>query len=160
LFNLRLSCKRIFKTKILLPLAGSEFGMSVTELMVGICIVAILAAAGIPFYINYFQQAGIVSSIIPRLHLIEANICYYYVLNSRLPGQTDIGGILADIDTKNLDIDLASGTVTLIITENDKQSKLHILDGKILVASPVVTKDRVVAWHLSGELADRLKITY
>lgn len=77
-----------------------------------------------------------------------------------MPGQTDIGEILADIDTGNLDTDLASGTVTITIKENNKQLKLHILGDKILEASPVVAKGRVIALHLSRGLADRLKIIY
>jgi len=64
------------------------------------------------------------------------------------------------MDMANLEIVLAYGSVTMIIKANDKKSRLDILDGKILVASPVLTKDRIITWHLSGELADRLKTTH
>ncbi len=134
--------------------------MSVTELMVAICIVAVLATVAIPSYISYVQQARVVSLIIPRLHLIETSISHFYSLNNRLPVSSDVADILANIDAENLDIVLASGTVVMTIRAEDKKSKLHILDGKILVASPVLTKDKIVAWHLAGELADRLKINY
>ena len=48
----------------------------------------------------------------------------------------------------------------MTINAKDKGSKLHILNGNILAASPVITKDKIVSWHLDGELADRLKINY
>ena len=58
-------------------MSGNQLGMSVTELMVAVCIIAILAAVAIPFYINYVQQSRVVSIIIPRLHLIETNISFF-----------------------------------------------------------------------------------
>lgn len=134
--------------------------MSVTELMVAICIIAILAAVAIPSYISYVQQARVVSLIIPRLHLIETNIGLFYSMYHKLPGSADVAEILTDIDADNLDIALTNGTVAMTIKALEKGSKLQILNGKILVASPVLTKDRIVAWHLDGELADRLKINY
>ena len=134
--------------------------MSVTELMVGICITAILAAVAIPFYINYVQQSRVVSLIIPRLYLIETNISIYYSVNHTLPDSADVSEILSQISTDNLDIALASGTITLTVRAEHIGSKLYILDGKVLVASPVITKDKIVGWHLDGELADRLKINY
>ena len=39
-------------------------------------------------------------------------------------------------------------------------SKLHLLDGKMLIASPVISKSTISSWHLNGELADRLMIRY
>jgi hypothetical protein len=48
----------------------------------------------------------------------------------------------------------------MTIHVSDNSSKLHILDNKILIASPVVTKYKIVSWHLSGELADRLGISH
>ena len=141
-------------------LAGNHHGMSVTELMVSICIVAILAAVAIPSYISYTQQARVVSLIIPRLHLVETNISYFYSLHDKLPGSDDVDEILTNINAENLDITLTNGTIKLTITARTKESKLHILDGKVLIASPVITKNKIVAWHLAGELADRLKINY
>jgi hypothetical protein len=46
------------------------------------------------------------------------------------------------------------------INAPDRSSKLKILHGKVLVASPVISKYKIVSWHLAGELADRLKINY
>ena len=134
--------------------------MTVTELSVAICIVAILAAVAIPSYISYVQQARVISLIIPRLHLVETNIDLYFSINKELPGSSDIAEILTNIDAENLDIALTNGTVTMTIEAKGKGSKLHILDGKVLVASPVFTKDKIIGWHLTGELADRLKINY
>ncbi|KPK33532.1 MAG: hypothetical protein AMK70_09385 [Nitrospira bacterium SG8_35_1] len=148
------------ESKNLFSLSGNNHGMSVTELMVAICIVAIVAAAAIPSYISYVQQARVVSLIIPRLHLIETNISYFYSLHDKLPGSSDIAEILKDIDAEDLDIALTNGTVALTIKAGKKSSKLHILDGKILVASPIITEEKIVGWHLAGELADRLGINY
>jgi prepilin-type N-terminal cleavage/methylation domain-containing protein len=141
------------------PLPDNQLGMSVTELMVAICIIAILAAVAIPSYISYIQQARVVSLIIPRLHLIETNISHFYSMNNKLPGSFDIKEILKDIDSENLGIVLTNGTIAMTIKAG-KGSKLSILDGNTLVASPVLTKDKIVSWHLTGELADRLKINY
>ncbi|TFG88704.1 MAG: hypothetical protein E4H16_04655 [Candidatus Atribacteria bacterium] len=134
--------------------------MSVTELMVAICISAILAAVAIPSYITYVQQTMVVSLIMPRLYLIETNISLFYFNNNKLPGSPEVEEILMDIDAENLDIALANGSIAMTIKAKESGSKLHILDGKMLVASPVLTKDRIIGWHLAGELADRLKINY
>jgi type IV pilus assembly protein PilA len=134
--------------------------MSVTELMVAVCIIAILAAVAIPSYITYVQQARVVSLIIPRLHTIETNIGLFFSLNEKLPSSSDLDEIIKDVNTENLDVALASGTI--IITFNAPQwgHKLHILNDKVLIASPVISKSKITAWHLDGELADRLKINY
>lgn len=134
--------------------------MSVTELMVAVCIIAILAAVAIPSYINYVQQARVVSVIIPRLHAIETNIALFFSVYEKLPGSTDTAEILEGLDSENIDIALLSGTVTLTINAPDRVNKLHILDGKVLLAAPVISKNKIVAWHLAGELADRLRINY
>ena len=146
-------------SKSFFSLSGNQSGMSVTELMVALCIVAIIIRA-IPSYISYVQQARVVSLIMPRLHLIESNISYFYSMQKKLPGGSDVAEILTNIDTENLDIALTNGTIAMTIRAAAKGAKLHILDGKMLVASPVVTQDKIVGWHLTGELADRLKINY
>ena len=148
------------KQKRIFHLSGNQHGMSVTELMVAICILGILAAVAIPSYISYVQQSRVVSLIIPRLHLIESNIGLFYSMNHRLPGNIHIVDILKDIDTEHCEITLANGSIVMKIKAADRSSKLHILDGKILLASPVITKHKIVSWHLTGELADRLKISY
>ena len=134
--------------------------MSGTELMVGLCIVAILAAVAIPSYICYVQQARVVSIIIPRLHLIETSISLFYSMYERLPGDDDAGYIMQEIEMQYCNIHLANGTITMTINAPDTRAKLHILDGDVLVASPVITRAKIVSWHLSGELADRLKISH
>ena len=92
-------------------LSGSQLGMSVTELMVAVCITAILAAVAIPSYINYVQQSRVVAIIIPRLHLIEANISFFYSINNRLPGKANIANILQDIDMEYCGIGLTNGSI-------------------------------------------------
>ena len=152
--------KRELKQKRIFYLSGNQLGMSVTELMVALCIIAILAAVAIPFYINYVQQSRVISIVIPRLHLIETNISFFYSINNSLPGNTDIADILQGIDTEYCEISLTNGSIAMTIHVSDNSSKLHILDNKVLIASPVVTKYKIVSWHLSGELADRLGINH
>ena len=141
-------------------LSGNQHGMTVTELMVAVCILGILAAVAIPSYINYVQQSRVISLIIPRLHLIETNISLFYSMNNRLPGNADAVELLKDIDTEYCEIAISSGSIAMKINAPDSSSKLHILHEKVLLASPVITKYKIVTWHLSGELADRLKINY
>lgn len=152
---------------LLVPQACSVFrplrnrqGMSVTELMVSICIVGILAAVAIPGYITYVQQARVVKLVLPRLHLLEANICLFYSTKAILPSSLDLDEVLENVDTDNLDVVIANGTISLTINAPESASKLHILDGNMLLASPVVERDKITSWHLDGELADRLKIDY
>ena len=134
--------------------------MSVTELMVAICIIAILAAVAIPSYITYVQQARVISLVIPRLHAIETNIGLFYSVNEKLPHSSDTDEIIKDLNTESLEILLSNGTIKMTINASDRGSKLHILDGKVLIASPVINKRKITSWHLAGELADRLKISY
>ena len=141
-------------------LSGNQLGMSVTELMVAVCILGILAAVAIPSYINYVQQSRVITLIIPRLHLIETNISLFYSMNNRLPGNDDTVDLLKDIDTEYCEIAITNGSITMKINAPDSSSKFQILHGKVLIASPVISKYKIVSWHLSGELADRLKINY
>ena len=147
--------------KILFRYLDEDNGMSVSELMVAICIVAFIASAGVPFYISSVQQGRVVALILPRLHMIEANVGLFYILNGRLPLSDDIEEVLKSFDSENLDISLSSGTITMKIVASEKSSKLNILDGNILIASPVISREGgIVSWHLAGELADRLQINY
>ena len=141
-------------------LLGDQHGMSVTELMVAICILGILAAVAIPSYINYVQQSRVITLVIPRLHLIQTNISLFYSITNRLPGNTDIAEILQDIDTEYCEISLTNGSIVMKIDDSDNSSKLQVLHGKVLIASPVITKYKIVSWHLAGELADRLGISH
>jgi prepilin-type N-terminal cleavage/methylation domain-containing protein len=135
-------------------------GMSVTELMVSICILSVVASAAVPCYISSVQQGRVVALILPRLQMVEASVSLFYILNGRLPYSDDINEVLEDLDSENLDIALSAGAISLTIRAPDKTSKLNILDGKILLASPVISGNGVVSWHLNGELADRLQINY
>ena len=141
-------------------LSGNQHGMTVTELMVAVCILGILAAVAIPSYLNYVQQSRVITLIIPRLHLIETNISLFYSMNNRLPGYDDTVDLIKDIDTEYCEIVITNGSITMKINAPDISSKFQILHGKVLIASPVITKYKIVSWHLSGELADRLKINY
>lgn len=141
------------------PLAGRQ-GMTVAELMVSLCVICVLSALAIPFYINYLQQGRVISLILPRLNMIESNISIFYHLNNRLPRGEDINELLKDLDTDSLEIVISNGSIVMTIKAPDPASKLNILDNKVLVASPVVASSRIVSWHLAGELADRLKIDH
>lgn len=134
--------------------------MSVTELMVSICIVAVISTVAVPFYISAVQQGRVVSLILPRLHLLEANVGIFYMLHGQLPSHENLDEVLENLNVENLDIAISSGSITLTINAPDKGSKLNVLDGHLLIASPVMSKKKVVGWHLDGELADRLQINY
>ena len=136
----------------------SRKGMTVSELMVSLCILCILAAVAIPFYMTYIQQARVISLILPRLSMIESNISIFYHFNNRLPGSKDLEVIIKDIDTDSLDIVLNSGAIVMTIKAPVPESNLNILDGKVLIASPVIGRSRIESWRLAGELADRLQI--
>jgi hypothetical protein len=75
-------------------------------------------------------------------------------------GNDDAVDLLKDIDTEYCEIAITNGSITMKINASDSSSKFQILHGKVLLASPVITKYKIVTWHLSGELADRLKINY
>gem|GEM_PF-5927509 len=134
--------------------------MSVLELMVSICIIAIAASVAVPAYINSLQQGRVVALILPRLQTLEFRVELFYNLKGRLPLSTDVEDVLEEVDTENLEIGLSSGVITMKVVAKAPVSKLHMLDGKILIASPVITKNGVVFWHLGGELANRLQINY
>jgi type IV pilus assembly protein PilA len=89
--------------------------MSVTGLMVSICIVGILTAIAIPFYMCYVQQSRVVSIIIPRLHLIETNISLFYSIHNRLPGKTDTADIPQGIDTGQCRATITNGSIVMTI---------------------------------------------
>jgi hypothetical protein len=102
----------------------------------------------------------VLSIVIPRLHAIETNIALFYSLHEKLPGSSDVAEIIANTGSDYLDIGLTSGTITMTINAPERVNKLHILDGKVLIAAPVISKSKIVSWHLAGELADRLRIDY
>jgi hypothetical protein len=102
----------------------------------------------------------VISLIIPRLHLIETNISLFYSMNNRLPGNADAAELLKEIDTEYCEIAITNGSIAMKINAPESNSKIHILHDTVLLASPVITKYKIVSWHLSGELADRLKINY
>lgn len=139
---------------------GGCQGMSTIELIISLCIIAIAAAVAVPTYIYSLQQSRVVALVIPRLHIIETRVSLFYSLSGELPSRDDIDRVLENIDTENLEVDLISGVVVMKIVAEDPASKLHIVNGKILIASPVIGKNGVVSWHLAGELADRLRISY
>ena len=142
------------------PFPARERGMSVLELMISICIIAIAASVAVPTYIYSLQQGRVVSLVIPRLHMVESRISLFYSLYGELPSQDDVDEILEGLDTANLDITLSSGVVVMKIVADDLSSKLYIVNDKILIASPVISRKGIISWHLTGELAERLRINY
>ncbi|MFC1523632.1 hypothetical protein ACFL6N_02455 [Thermodesulfobacteriota bacterium] len=135
-------------------------GMSVTELMVSICIMAIISAVAIPSYMTHVQQARVVQQVLPVLRVIEMNVAYFYSLHHRLPGPTDAHAVLEGVDNQNLQVELISGVVKLTIDAPQAESKLQSLDGAILLASPVIQLNKISNWHLTGALADRIGISH
>ncbi len=137
---------------------GNEGGMSSIELVICICVMAVLAAVFIPGYITYTQQSRVLALVLPRLQQLESNIALFYIFEKKLPSATDLPDLMDGIDHENLDVELIGGVITLTIQAPDSASKVHILDGTTMVASPVIGPANITTWHLSGELAERLGI--
>lgn len=137
---------------------GSERGMSSIELVVCICVMAVVAAVFIPGYITYTQQSRVLALVLPRLQQLETNIALFYIFEKKLPSASDLPGLMDGIDHENLDIELTGGVITLTIQSPDYTSKIHILDGTTMVASPVIGPVGITTWRLDGELAGRLGI--
>lgn len=137
----------------------SEGGMSSIELVICVCVMAVLAAVFIPGYITYTQQSRVLAMVLPRLQQLESNVALFYVFEKKLPSATDLPDLMDGIDHENLDIELIGGVITLTIQAPDSASKIHILDGTTMVASPVIGPANITTWHLGGELAERLGIS-
>lgn len=137
---------------------GGERGMSSIELVVCLCVMAVVAAIFIPAYITYTQQSRVLALVLPRLQQLESNIALFYIFEKRLPSAGDLPELMEGINHENLDIDLAGGVITLTVQAQSYASKIHILDGTTMVAAPVIGPESITTWHLNGELADRLGI--
>jgi len=94
--------------------------MGVIELMLGFCLIAILAAVAIHFYINYMQQARVVAIVIPGPQGVESNISYFCATKNRMQGGPDAADIITDSHMEYLEIVVVSGSVTMSITAKDK----------------------------------------
>lgn len=140
------------------PLGGDR-GMSSIELVVCLCVMAVVAAVFIPGYITYTQQARVLALVLPRLRQLESNIALFYIFEKRLPSSGDLPELMTGINQENLDIELAGGVITMTVQAPESAAKIHILDGATMVASPVIGLGSITTWHLGGELADRLGIS-
>jgi hypothetical protein len=132
--------------------------MSSLELVICVCVMAVVAALLIPSYITFTQQSRVLALVLPRLQQLESNIALFYIFEKKLPSRHDLPELMNGIDHENLDIVLTGGVITLTILAPDSASKVHILDGTTMVASPVIGPVAISTWHLSGELAERLGI--
>lgn len=132
--------------------------MSSLELVICLCVMAVVAALFIPGYITCTQQSRVLALVLPRLQQLESNIALFYIFEKRLPNAGDLPELMEGIDHENLNIQLTGGVVTLTIQAPDFASKIHILDGTTMVASPVMGPATITTWHLKGELAERLGI--
>jgi len=133
--------------------------MSSLELVVCVCVMAVVAAVFIPCYITFTQQSRVLALVLPRLHQLESNIALFYIFEKKLPSSRDLPDLMQGINHENLEIELADGVVTLTVQAPDFASNIHILDGTIMVASPVISPAAITTWHLDGELAERLGIS-
>lgn len=138
---------------------GGKQGMSSVELVVSICVMAVVAAVFVPAYITYVQQTRVLSLVLPRLQQLETNIALFYFFEKRLPNTADLPELLGGIDSENLEVELAGGVVNLTVVAPQSSSRLYVLDGATMIASPVMGAGSISTWHLDGELADRLGIS-
>lgn len=136
-----------------------ERGMSSIEMVVCICVMAVVAAIFIPGYITYTQQSRVLALVLPRLQQLESNIALFYIFEKKLPTAGDLPNLLDGINHENLAIELTRGVITLTIRAPDSASNIHILDGTTMIASPVIGPASITTWHLNGELAERLGIS-
>lgn len=142
-----------------LRLLGGRQGMSSVELVVALCVMAVAAAVFVPSYVTYVQQSRVLALVLPRLRQLETNIALFYVFEKKLPSGADLPDLLADIDSENLQIALNGGVIELTVVAPEFSSKLNILDGATMIASPVMGPVSIVTWRLDGELAVRLGIS-
>ncbi len=147
IFPLRSCSIRLYKDKR---------GMSSVEMVVSICVMAVAAAIFIPAYITYIQQARVLALVLPRLQQLETNIALFYYFENKLPDIDDLSELMEGIDNENLEVELVGGVVDLTVVSPEFSSRLHILNGTSMIASPVIGSVGITTWHLSGELADRL----
>lgn len=134
-------------------------GMSSLELVICICVMAVVAAIFIPGYITFTQQSRVLALVLPRLQQLETNIALFYIIERKLPSGNDLPRLMEGINHENLDIELTGGVITLTVQAPDSAAEIHILDGAILVASPVIGRSSITSWRLDGEVADRLGIS-
>jgi hypothetical protein len=132
--------------------------MSSLELVICICVMAVAAAVFIPGFITVTQQSRVLALVLPRLQQLESNVALFYIFERRLPSSDDLPELMAGIDQENLAIELTGGVISLTVIAPEFASKMHILDGTTLIASPVIGRSTITTWHMAGELAERLGI--
>lgn len=139
---------------------AGQLGMSSIELVICICVMAVVAAIFIPGYITYTQQSRVLALVLPRLQQLESNISIHYMTTgNKFPTDHDLPELMQGIKHENLEVKLMGGAVVLTIMAPDSAANVHILDGTTLVASPVIGPTGISSWHLSGELAERLGLS-
>lgn len=135
-------------------------GFSLLEVLFVGAIISILVAVALPAYMRYFEQARVVSYVLPGVHLIETEVMFHYLATNALPDDTVLRGIAEGADTRYFTVSSDQNALVFTIRSPDLFSKLHQADGESMVARPDTSSGRIIKWSLEGKLAERLGISY
>lgn len=133
-------------------------GFSLVELMIVVTIVGIIAAIAVPGYMSYIHRTRVFSLVFPGMHSIEQNIALYYLSNSAMPDNTVLPELMSEADTTYFTVRMEAGKLLMTIDSPEPVSKLYILNGLDLTATPRTDGDKINGFALTGSLAERLKI--
>lgn len=136
-------------------------GFTLTELMIVVAIIGILAAISTPFYQRYVQKSKVSSLVLPTVHLVETNLTGFYSMRRACPSQPgSLTSFSADADWTYVSATLSAGdcVVSFQIESNATTSPLYRLHGMTLTATPTTNAGKILGWSLGGSLAEELGI--
>lgn len=136
----------------------TPLGMSVTELMVSLTIILVLASVAIPSYLTYSQQRIVISLVLPPLRMIETDISIHYNAHQNMPDEKEFTEIMKNHATEFIELSLNGNSLQITLNAPADKKGLASLNGMTLNAYPAFSDRRITGWTLKGILAERLGI--